>query len=225
MAGSESFRLGIRASVPALPTIFSIFLGFGLASQVAGVPALGAIAMTLAIYAAPALYAIIDLSGSGATVFQLIAIGVLVNLRFFVMSVTLSQMFKEIPTRRLLRWAYCIAATPFLLTFFQSRKQNAGNLFDYYRGISIAIFPAVILGAIAGISISGEMPPPFVFATALFMPIYFSLLLAAEVKRKHEIGAVALGFSLTPPLESLAPGWGLTLAALTAGVTMTVIKR
>ncbi len=186
---------------------------------------MGALAMTLAIYAAPAQYAILDLAGSGATVLQLTAVGVLANLRFFVMSVTLSHMFKEVPARKLLTWAHFVAATPFLLTFFQSRREDHGNLFDYYRGIAIPMFPAVIIGSIAGIVLSGGMPPAFVFGTALFMPIYFSLLLAAEVKGGYEMGAVALGLSLTPPLELLAPGWGLSLAAVAAGVTMTVIER
>lgn len=224
MSFSNSFRSGLRASIPILPTLFAIFFGYGIASQVAGVPPLGALAMTVAIYAAPALYAILDLSVSGATVVQLITVGVLANLRFFVMSVTLSQMFKGAPLKKLMLWSQFVAMTPFLLTFFQSRKDTPGNLFDYYRGISVPMAPVIIAGTIAGIALGGDASPELIFGATLFMPIYFSLLLATDIKGRYETVAVGLGFTLTPLLEALIPGWGIVICAVSIGITLSLVE-
>jgi len=224
MAVSNDFRRGMRACVPALPTIFTIFIGYGMAAQMANVPPLGAFAMTVAIYAAPALYAILDLSLSGATLFQLITIGILANLRFFVMSVTLSQMFRDVPLKRLLLWAQFVAMTPFLLTFFQSRREEPGNLFDYYRGISVPMIPAIIGGTAVGIALGGNAPAELIFGATLFMPIYFSLLLAIDIKSRYEMAAVGLGFTLTPFLETLIPGWGMAICASGIGLTLSLAE-
>jgi len=221
----RSFLQGVKASAPALPTMFVIFLGYGVTAQLEGVPAIAAFLMTVFIYAAPAQYAIIDLAAGGAAAIQLIVVGVLANLRFFLMSLTLSQMFEGVSRRQALPWAHFVAATPFLLTFFRARKEQPVVLFDYYRGISAPIAAMILLGTAAGIALGGDMPPPLAFAATLFMPIYFSLLITTDIKSKFEMAAVGFGFTLTPIAETLMPGWGMALVALGAGLALTLAEK
>ncbi len=220
----SSFRQGTRASLPALPTIFIIFLGFGITSRIEDVPVVGAMAMTLAICAAPAQYAILDMANVSANPVQLIIVGTLANLRFFLISINMTQMFRGVPLGRLLPWAQFVAATPFLLTFFRSRKENPVDLFDYFRGIASSMIPVIILGTAAGLWMGAGLPGYLVFGATLFMPIYFSLLLATGVKGGYEFAAVGLGFAMGPIFEALIPGWGLLAAAMVAGLALTMVE-
>ncbi|MBI4829817.1 MAG: AzlC family ABC transporter permease [Nitrospinae bacterium] len=219
------FRSGARACLPALPTLFFIFAGFGVAAREGGVPAEAALLMTALVYAAPAQYAMLDAAGAGASALSAVMVGVTANLRFFVMSLTLRGMFRHAPRRATARWAHFVAATPFLLTFFRSRREKPGDLFAFYRGVSVVMIPPIFLGTVAGWWAGGGLPPALAFGGTLFMPVYFSLLIASDFKGGREAAAVIAGFLLTPPLETLAPGWGLLGAGLVTGGALAVRER
>jgi predicted branched-subunit amino acid permease len=86
---------------PVTPTIFSIFMGFGVSAALAGVPASAAMLMSGLIYAVPAQYAILDLAVSTpAGVGQLALVGAMANLRFFVMGLWMAQAFRDVPKRK-----------------------------------------------------------------------------------------------------------------------------
>lgn len=222
---TPSRRKGMRTGMVVVPTFVAIFIGFGVASQVADIPVPAALAMTLFVFAAPAQFAMIDLAGQGASALQVIYVGVLVNLRFLLMSLTLAHMFPRTPRQRLLPWAQFIAASPYLLTFFETRKQRGTNAFGFFQGIVLLVVPAAIAGTALGLVLGAGLSPVLAFGATLFLPIYFALLLAAEDTGKPELAAIVLGLVLTPPLELLVPGWGMLIAALTIGITITVAIR
>ncbi|MCG6872955.1 MAG: AzlC family ABC transporter permease [Gammaproteobacteria bacterium] len=217
-------RSGWRAGFAVGPTFLAIFAGFGIASQATQVPELAAVLATLLVFAAPAQFAMVDLASQGGTLAQVIAIGVLVNLRFVLMSLTLATRFQGVSRWRLAFWAQFVSASSYLLTFFQSRRPEPGNLHDYYRGVVLVTFPAALLGTLGGLALGVGLPDIVAFGGTLFLPIYFALLLASEVRGRYEIGAVLIGLLLTPPLEALAPGWGLFIAAIAAGGLLRSIE-
>ena len=222
---AADFISGARACLPALPTLFFIFAGFGMAAREQGAPAWAALLMTALVYAAPAQYAMLDAVGAGASALSAVMVGVTANLRFFVMSLTLRGMFRHAPRRVTARWAHFVAATPFLLTFFRSRKQRPGDLFAFYRGVSVMMIPPIFIGTAAGWWAGGGLPPALAFGGTLFMPVYFSLLIASDFKGGREAAAVIAGVLLTTPLEALAPGWGLMGAALITGGALAMRER
>jgi len=219
-ATRSGLRAGLRAGGPIFPTFLGIFIGFGVAAQVAGVPPWAAVLMTMAVFAAPAQFAIVDAAGVG----PMIAAGVLVNLRFFLMSLAMSQLLRG-PRWRLLLSAQFIIATSYLLTFFQSRRQPSTDLAAFYVGLVLLAFPAALTGTILGLLFGAGLPAVVAFGATLFLPMYFTLLLAAELKARYEIGAALLGFALTPFAEYAVPGWGVFLTGLGVGVAVTAVQR
>lgn len=225
-AAADGWRAGLRASLSIVPTFVAIFAGFGIAAEVAGVPAWGTIGLTLAVFAAPAQFAMIDLAGQGpSAIAQMIAAGILVNLRFLLMSLTLSHLFGRVRRSRLLLSAQFVIATSYLLTFFRSRRQPPIELHAYFRGIAAATLPAALLGTVLGLSFGKELPPVAAFGATLFLPVYFALLLASETKGRREGGAVLGGLLLTPPVEFALPGWGIFVTALGVGAAITAFER
>ncbi len=224
MKHSESFLQGVKACGPAIPTLFFIALGFGVASQAQNIRPVTAGVMTLALLSMPAQYAMLDIYSGGGAALQLVIVGILINLRFFVMSLWLAQTFRGRALAKIVPWTHFVAMTPYLLTFFQHRKDGSTDSFDFFRGVVTAMAPGIITGTLVGIWLGGGISSSLIFGASLFMPIYFALLLASDVKQKHEIAAVGLGFTLTPVFEVLASGWGLTIAALITGFIMTSME-
>jgi len=222
---NQAFRAGLKAGSTVVPTFIAIFTGVGIAAAVVGMPALTTLFSTWAIFAAPAQFAMIDIAYQSSVVLQIVTVGILVNLRFFVMSLTLVALFPPLPRRRLALWAQFVSASSYLITFFHSRRALREELFDFYRGVVVMSFPAAVVGTALGIWFGSGLPALFTFGAALFLPIYFSLLLSSEVRRRREITAVTLGFIATPPLELLLPGWGLFIAAIAAGLVVGRLRE
>jgi len=222
-----SRKRGFRAGVSVIPSFIAIFIGFGVAARVADVPAPAAVLLTIAVFAAPAQFAIIELTGQGAAaIVQMIFAGVLINLRFFLMSLTLSHLFTGVPRLRMLTSAQFVAASTFLLTFFQSRKKSERvNLHEFFISMAVVVFPAAVVGTLIGVAFGANLPPAFMFGASLFLPVYFALLLSSDVKGRYEIMAVLCGFVFTPPVEMLLPGWGVFVSALGVGAAITVAEK
>lgn len=224
-AGGD-FRDGLRAGLAIVPTFLAIFAGFGIAAQVVGVPAWAALGLTVTVYAAPAQFAMLDLGGQGlAAVLQMIVAAVLINLRFVLMSLTLSQLFP--PRRRLalLASAQFISASTYLLTFFRSRRGQARDLHGYFVGVALIAFPAALAGTGLGLAFGADLPDVLAFGATLFLPVYFALLLAGDVRGGEEAAAAIAGLVFTPMVDLLLPGWGLFLTAIVIGAVLCRVRR
>ncbi|MFP5349823.1 MAG: AzlC family ABC transporter permease [Gammaproteobacteria bacterium] len=220
-AGRDHWRDGVRAAIGAAPTFFSVFLSFGIAAQVSDAPLWAALALTLVVFASPAQFAMLD----AANALQMIVAGVVVNLRFFMMSLSLSHLFGRRSRRELLVSAHFVAATSYLLTFFAARKRPGLATHAYYRGVVAVAFPASVVGTLLGFAVGATLPPLVAFGATLFLPIYFALLLANDLRGRYEVGAALAGFIATPMAEYVLPGWGMFVAALGVGALVTAVER
>lgn len=214
----SEIRNGFRAGANVVPTFGVMFFGVGLAAAAAQIPELTALALTLLVFSAPAQLAMADVAGQGGGLVQLVSIAVVVNLRFFVMSLTLAGAFDASRRRSHVLWCQFISATTYLTTFFHWRGGRVNDPFAFYRGVVLAALPAALLGTAVGVWLGAGMPALMAFAATLFLPVYFALLIAGENTTRPELGAVVLGFVLTPPVEVVLPGWGLFIVSLGVGL-------
>jgi predicted branched-subunit amino acid permease len=215
-------RSGFRAGANVVPTFAVMFFGVGLASGLARIPHPATLLTSLLVFSAPAQFAVADVAHQGGGVIQMITIAIIVNLRFFVMSLTLASVFTG--NRRLTNLVWCpfISATTYLTTFFHWRAGKVTDPFAFYQGVVLAVLPAALIGTAVGMWFGTGMPALMAFAATLFLPVYFSLMLAGEKQTRNELTAVVLGFLLTPPVEFLLPGWGLFVVALGVGLALSI---
>jgi len=219
----SGLRDGVRAGMSIVPTFVFMFLGYGLAAGVAHIPGPAAVAVTLLVFAAPAQFVMADVASQGAGVVQLVAVVVLVNLRFVVMSLTLAGAFGTRRRRTQVLWCQFVSATTFLTTFFRWRAGRVDDPLSFFQGVVLATVPAALLGTLAGLWLGRGVNEVVAFAAALFLPVYFALLLAGERCDRPELTAIILGFLLTPGAELLLPGWGLFAVAMVVGVVLYTV--
>jgi predicted branched-subunit amino acid permease len=214
----SDLKQGFKAGANVAPTFGFMFLGYGLSASVAAMPEWAALCLTLLVFAAPAQFAIADVSAQGGGAFQMIFIAVVVNLRFFVMSLTLAGTFDRERRWSHLAWCQFVSATTYLTTFFNWRGREGGDPFRFYQGVVMAALPAALAGTAVGLWLGAGPPALLAFAATLFLPVYFSLMLAGERLSRAELSAVVMGFVFTPLVEVVLPGWGLFLVAMTVGL-------
>lgn len=224
LINETDYRRGFKAGLIAGATFVPIFAGFGILAVQKGLSPALAIMTTVIVFAAPAQYLIADMIGSAAAVWQFIIAGILMNTRFFIMSLTMSHFVRHVPLKKVLPLAHFVNATTFFLALFDKRKNKDADFFSYFCGVASAGFPATVLGTLLGVMIYKDLPPLFLFASSLFLPVYLSILIAGDVKKKLEITIVVSCFIAAPFAEILAPGWGVVLAALVSATAAVGTK-
>lgn len=222
---TKDFKSGLKAGTSIAITFLAIFLGVGITASLAGVPDPAAILMTVLVFAGPAQFAMIEVGAQTGLLLPVISVGILVNLRFLVMSLTLNPIFATVPRQALLFWAQFISASSFLVTFFESRKGTGTDSFQFFKGLVFVSYSAAVAGTAIGVWFGHGLPDPLSFGATLFLPIYFSLLISSDVRNRRELMSVGLGFFLTPFVEMLIPGWGIFLVALGAGLLVVKVAR
>lgn len=214
------FRAGVRAGTSVGTTFIAIFMGFGVTASLAGTADPAAVLMTLLVFAGPAQFAMIEVGAQTGLLLPVISVGVLVNLRFLVMSMTLTPIFEHVPRRALLFWSQFISASSFLVTFFESRKSQGAEPFRFFKGVVLVSYPTAVVGTAIGVWVGHGLPSLLNFGATLFLPIYFALLVSSDMRNRSEQAAACLGFILAPPAEMVLPGWGIFLVALGTGLVM-----
>jgi len=129
-----------------------------------------------------------------------------------------------VPLKSLLPWSHFVAASTFLLSLFEKRKNDSVDFFAYFRGVACAAVPMTLIGTLLGLAMQSALPPLLIFSTSLFFPVYFTILLVSDIKKKLETAAVSIAFILTPIVELYLPGWGVTVAALSAATAVSGIR-
>ncbi len=213
------FRRGVKAGLVAGVSFFFIFFSFGIYAMHRHFPAQLIPLFTILVYAAPAQYAVVDMMGSSASIWQLILVGVMVNVRFFVWGLAMSHEVRHVPLRKMLFWSYFVAASTFLIPLFDKRKNPGSDFYTFYRGVVTAAFPMMLCGTLLGMAVQEALPPSLVFASSLLLPVYFGLLLVSDIKKKIEVFSVSLTFLVTPLVEIQFPGWGVIFSAVLLATT------
>lgn len=214
---SSSFKFGLKAGANIVPTFIAIFVAVGLSAQVNEVSFMTTMWMTALVFSAPAQFAMMDVAAQGGVWLQVVLVGVLANLRFFIMSMTLAGFFRHVSRPRMIMWSQFVSASSYLITFFEARRKRGLDLFRFFQGVVLMGFSTALVGTLVGLWVGADMPLLLAFGAALFLPLYFSLLLFSEKMNRAETSAALIGLLATPPLEILLPGWGLIIAALGAG--------
>jgi len=222
---SPAFKSGLKVGSTLIPTFIGIFTAVGIAAEVNEVPFVTSIWMTALMYSAPAQFALMDVAAQSGLWFQAALVGVLVNLRFFIMSMALSVSFRSVPRSRLFIWAQFVSASSYLMTFFQARREPGLDQFRFFQGVVFMTFSTAVVGTLIGLWFGAGMPDLFNFGAALFLPLYFALMLLSEKMNQAEVHAAVIGLLATPPLEVLLPGWGLIIAALGAGAVIAGVEK
>lgn len=227
MLSNYTFVRGIRDGIPICLGYFAVSFALGIAGRGVGMNAVQAFVMSLTMVASAGQFAAITLIGAGAGIIEMITTTVVVNLRYLLMSCSLTQ--KLSPETKLLHrlaLSYCMTDEIFGLSISVD-----GFLRPVYTyGITVISVSGWCLGTVLGV-IAGNILPALV-TNALGVAMYgmFLAIIIPPAKENHFLGALvavsmaASGlFSVLPYLRAISSGFRvIILTILIAGIAAVI---
>lgn len=227
MLSNYTFVRGMRDGIPICLGYFAVSFALGIAGRGVGMNAVQAFVMSLTMVASAGQFAAITLIGAGAGIIEMITTTVVVNLRYLLMSCSLTQ--KLSPETKLLHrlaLSYCMTDEIFGLSISVD-----GFLRPVYTyGITMISVSGWCLGTVLGV-IAGNILPALV-TNALGVAMYgmFLAIIIPPAKENHFLGALvavsmaASGlFSVLPYLRAISSGFRvIILTILIAGIAAVI---
>lgn len=227
MLSNYTFVRGMRDGIPICLGYFAVSFALGIAGRGVGMNAVQAFVMSLTMVASAGQFAAITLLGAGAGIIEMITTTIVVNLRYLLMSCSLTQ--KLSPETKLLHrlaLSYCMTDEIFGLSISVD-----GFLRPVYTyGITVISVSGWCLGTVLGV-VAGNILPALV-TNALGVAMYgmFLAIIIPPAKENHFLGALvavsmaASGlFSILPYLKAISSGFRvIILTILIAGIAAVI---
>ena len=227
MLSNYTFVRGMRDGIPICLGYFAVSFALGIAGRGVGMNAVQAFVMSLTMVASAGQFAAITLISAGAGIIEMITTTVVVNLRYLLMSCSLTQ--KLSPETKLLHrlaLSYCMTDEIFGLSISVD-----GFLRPVYTyGITMISVSGWCLGTVLGV-VAGNILPALV-TNALGVAMYgmFLAIIIPPAKENHFLGALvavsmaASGlFSILPYLKAISSGFRvIILTILIAGIAAVI---
>ncbi len=208
-----TFREGARAALPVCFGFLGITTALGIAAHAAGLSLGETVLMSAVVFAAPAQFPAIDLLPLAGQTVKILLSTFVINLRFSVLSFTLTPHFRNVRTAVILPAAHLISISTFAVSFLGFQQKSAQDKFLYFLGVAIPSFTCYLLGTAVGYLFGIRIPGGFEEGIQFVFPAYLTAILAAELRERQAIFLVVVTFFTTPIVERVVPGWGLILNA------------
>lgn len=222
------FVRGLRNGIPICAGYFAVSFALGISAKNAGMDALQAFAMSLTMVASAGQFAAFSLIASSAGIIEMITTTLIVNLRYFLMSCSLTQKLstKTKPGHRFLL-AYCMTDEIFGLSATVS-----GNLNPFYTyGLMLVSVSGWCAGTVIGV-LMGNILPVWV-SNALGVSMYgmFLAIIIPPAKENHFIGvlvAISMAaswlFTVLPVVKEISSGFRIIILTLVIAGIAAVLR-
>jgi predicted branched-subunit amino acid permease len=199
---------GLRDGFPICLGYFAVAFALGIEAKRVGLTAFQSFLMSTGMVASAGEFAALLLIESHAGVIEMITTCIIVNLRYFLMSCSLSQKLKPaIPAVHRFGVAYCITDEIFGLS-----SAVPDYLEPFY---SYAITVISVLGwsggTVMGVLVGSILPAMAVNALSVSLYGMFLAIIIPPAKENHFIGGLVA--------VSMAVSWVFSVLPLTAGIS------
>lgn len=214
-----AFRYGVRVGAPFGLAGGLLAMSFGVLAHDVGMPAWGAILMSLIVFAGSAQIAALTILGAGGGLASAIGAATLMNSRFLPMGVALAP---SLPGRALWRAAQgqTVVDASWALAVREDGSFDRWVLFGSSAVQYVAWTGGTILGALGG-DLLGD--PARLGLDAVY-PAFFAALLLGEARSGRARGAAALGALIALVLIPVAPA-GVPVLAASLGALLGLRRR
>lgn len=215
-----SFKHGLRKGIPIALGYIPVSFTFGLMAASAGISPLMATVISLTNLTSAGQFAGTNLIIAGAPLLEIAATTFVINIRYLLMSLSLSQ--KIVTMTSLFKRAF----VSFGITdeVFAVASLESGDLpFSYMLGLICYPYFGWAIGTAMGALICSSLPETLQNAMGIALYAMFVALVVPSAKRSKPVLAIAIiavalssALTWTPYLNQVSPGWRITIAAVVA---------
>lgn len=218
-----SWKNGIKDGILIALGYFAVSFTFGIMAKKAGMTPFQAVFMSAANLTSAGQFGALALIGTSATYLEMALIQLVINLRYSLMSCSLSQKFEAgsgFPHHLLV--AFGVTDEIFGVSVCKAGKLNP---FYNYGLMSVSI-PGWMLGTFCGVVSGGILPARIISALSVALYGMFIAVIVPPAKRNKLLGGIILSsmllsllFAQLPILSQISQGFKIIiLTVLIAGI-------
>ena len=225
---NKEFKRGIKNGIPICLGYFSVSFAFGIFTVSNGLTAIEAVLISMTNVTSAGQLASIPIMVGGGTLLELAASQLVINLRYALMSVTLSQKLDDsIKLRH--RFLFAFVNTDEVFAVAMGNIKNVNKYYMY--GLILTPWLGWVAGTALG-AVAGDILPSIV-TTSLGVAIYgmfVAIVLPVAKKEKNTAVCVIIAIALScicyyvPALSKIPSGFVIIICAVIASAIMAVIS-
>lgn len=218
MTRRESFKEGLKAGIPIGLGYFAVSFTFGIMASAAGLSVFQSVLISASNLTSAGQFAGLGVIASMGSYLEVILTQVIINLRYVLMSLSLSQKFDR-NEKWFHRYFVAHGVTDEIFGVSSTRPGKLSVFFNY--GAMCLAIPGWSLGTGIGAAL-GNVLPEFI-ASALYIAIYGMFIAVIVPPSKKEksvllvvIGAMALSsvFAFAPVLKEISSGFVIIIVTI-----------
>jgi Predicted branched-chain amino acid permease (azaleucine resistance) len=222
-----TFQLGIKHGIPIALGYLSVSFAFGMIAADKGFSAWAPILTSISSFTGTGQFVGINLISLGASFVELVFTLLIINARYVLMSVSLSQRLSA----KVTLWQRCLIAFGNTDEVFAVAMNN-GQLLDfrYMSGLILVSYSGWILGTILGAFSGGLLPGSIASAFGIMLYAMFVAIIIPPAKEKHSIlfvifvaSAISCAFRYVPALKPISGGWVVIIGGVLSAVIGALI--
>jgi 4-azaleucine resistance transporter AzlC len=211
----SAFRAGVLAVIPLWLASIPFAIIFAVTALSAGLTALQVMAMSLLIFAGSAQFIGAGLFARAASPFEIIITTLIVNARHLLMSASLGEHIRHLPTWLKGLIAFQLTDESYALgiaRYLEGRGSPA-----YQLGANIFLYVGWQVSTAIGILVGQQIPDPAVLGLDLVFPLTFLGLLVPLLRERANVLVAGIAALIAIGGALLLPGsWYILLAGLIA---------
>jgi 4-azaleucine resistance transporter AzlC len=217
-AARPGLRAGVRAVLPIVLPVAVFGVSFGILARDAGMGVVAPIVMSLTTFAGSAQFAVASVLDDGGALAAAIAAGVLLNLRYLAIGVSVAPSLRGSAPRRLTEAQLAVDES-------WAVSQRDGRVDrDTLIGAGVVLMLAWCAGTVGGVLGGSALGDPEDYGLDAMFPALFLALLVGQLdgRRERATAAVAgalIALALTPLVP---PGVPIVAAAAGAAIALAV---
>jgi 4-azaleucine resistance transporter AzlC len=222
---SPQFVSGAKSTVVALPGILSWGVISGVAMVGAGLTPFAAMAMSVLAYAGASQLAALQLVGAGAPMLLALLAGFVINLRFMLFSLSLSQYLRHLPALRRAVYSYGVTDNSYAVSIsaFQNNHPADPERHRYFFGSAVAVWVAWQVGTGVGIVLGASVPSNWALEFTIILT--FIALVVPHIKDRGSVAAALTAGIVALATAGLPFRLGLIISASAAIVAGMLAER
>lgn len=220
------FKYGCRDGIPIMLGYLTVSFTFGVSCVAKGFTWWMPLLCSFTNYTGTGQFAGMDLIASAGSVAELIATMLVINARYSLMGISLSQKLDGKTTL----WQRLIIA--FGLTdenYAVSMRQPRDVTFEYFLGVSLTAFAGWVGGTLLGALAGNVLPQSLLSAFGIALYAMFIAIVIPPCRTSKAIFTVVLTaiamsciFYYVPVLNNLSSGWSIIICGIASALVGAV---
>ena len=219
----SEFRQGIKDGIPICLGYFSVSMAFGLTTVLSGMPLWSAVVISLSNLTSAGQFAGVNILLAHGTMIELIMTMLIINIRYFLMSLSVSQKIKPtVKMKQRLAIAYGITDEIFAVSMQHKGELTGSYMFGLILTPVLGWTSGTLFGAVA----SSFLPDALTNAMGIALYGMFIAIIVGPAREEKSVAftvglaiAASFLFAYLPGLRNLSSGWVIILiTVLVSGI-------